>query len=176
MWAGKKARVAGITAAMLFALLFSLAGKAGGAPNPDPVLGKHAPLFTRTDLEHRTVNLAAYRGKVILLNFWATWCGPCQVELPRFAAWQEKYGPRGFQVIAVSMDDEPGPVKSFLDRRPLPFPVLMGDERLGKQYGGILGLPISFLIDRRGVVVKRYKGEPRMDDMDEEIRSLLDAR
>ena len=159
-------------------LIFALSASSGMAPaaERDSLLHRPAPLFSRKDVAQRPVDLAAYKGKVVLLNFWATWCGPCQVEMPRFAQWQNSYGPRGLQVIAVSMDDDDAPVRSFLKRRSMPFPVLMGDEQLGSQYGGILGLPVTFLIDRRGVVAAHFKGEPPLGKMESEVRRLLDQR
>lgn len=146
------------------------------AAGPEALLHHPAPQFARNDLAQHRVDLAAYKGKVILLNFWATWCAPCQIEIPRFAQWQKSLGARGFKVIAVSMDDSPAPVQAFLRRRPVPFPVLMGDDQLGSQYGGILGLPITFLIDRHGTIAAEFKGEPRLPQMETEIRRLLNQR
>jgi cytochrome c biogenesis protein CcmG/thiol:disulfide interchange protein DsbE len=70
------------------------------------LLHKEAPEFVRTDLKHQKLDLHTYRGKVVLLNFWATWCAPCQLEMPRFVAWQKQYGTRGLQIIGISMDDD----------------------------------------------------------------------
>src|ERR1700689_5232441 len=78
---------------------------------PAPIANRRAPSFTRIDLNHRQVSLADYRGKVVVLNFWATWCVPCLTEMPRFVAWQQEYGGRGLQVIGISMDDEEKPVR-----------------------------------------------------------------
>src|SRR5208337_327673 len=77
-----------------------------GAPAPDNLLNKKAPGFVLTDLSGQSLTLARFRGKVVLLNFWATWCAPCQVEMPVFAAWQRQYGAQGLQVIGISMDDD----------------------------------------------------------------------
>ena len=119
------------------------------------------------------VNLAAFRGKVVLLNFWATWCAPCQVEMPDFAAWQRQYAPRGFQVIGISMDDDPAPARHLVERLKLNYPVAMGDERLGTRYGGVLGLPLTFLIDRNGVVRARFQGETDVKVIEIRVRALL---
>lgn len=142
------------------------------SPTPD-LVQKQAPQFTRKDLSGREVDLKSYRGKVVLLNFWATWCAPCQVELPRFRSWQEEYGPQGFQVLAVSMDDGDAPVRKTLRRLHLDFPVVMGDARLGEAYGGVLGLPVTFLIDRHGAVVAKIKGESNLGKMESEVKQLL---
>ena len=138
-----------------------------------PLLHQPAPAFTRPSLNGSTVSLSAYKGKVVLLNFWATWCPPCRVELPRFAQWQRELGHSGLRVIAVSMNDSPAPVRAQLKRAPLPFPVLMGDSNLGSVYGDILGLPVTFLIARDGTIVRRFEGEANLDDLHNTIKSLL---
>jgi cytochrome c biogenesis protein CcmG/thiol:disulfide interchange protein DsbE len=136
-------------------------------------VGDAAPDFTRADLGGRPVRLAGYRGKVVLLNFWASWCGPCLKELPRFSTWQQAYGAEGLQIIGVSMDDESAPVKRLLARRPVPYPVVMGDAKLGESFGGVLGLPLTYLIDRQGCIVARYQGESDLGRMEEKIKALL---
>lgn len=137
------------------------------------LLHKAAPQFVRTDLKHRRLDLRAYRGKVILLNFWATWCAPCQVEMPRFVAWQNQYGPRGLQIIGISMDDDPESARRLAKKLKLNYPVAMGDEELGQLYGGVLGLPLSFLIERHGNVHAEYRGEADLDSIEEQFMPLL---
>ncbi|HUB31069.1 MAG TPA: redoxin domain-containing protein [Terracidiphilus sp.] len=154
-------------------LVVLTAASLGAATPPGPLLHKPAPAFVRTDLYGRRISLRAERGKVVLLNFWATWCAPCQEELPRFAAWQARYGPQGFQVIAVSMDDSKTPVRTLVHKLRLDLPVVMGDARLGTRYGGVLGFPVTFLIDRQGIVVSRLEGATDLDALDQQIRSLL---
>jgi thiol-disulfide isomerase/thioredoxin len=144
-------------------------------PSPD-LLHKKAPQFARTDLRGRRIDLKGYRGKVVLLNFWATWCAPCQVELPRFQAWQQKYGTEGLQVLTISMDDGDVQVKRTMRRLHLELPVLMGDAKLGEAYGGVLGLPVSFLIGRDGVVVAKFKGETDLGEMEARVKELLARR
>jgi thiol-disulfide isomerase/thioredoxin len=139
----------------------------------DPLLHKPAPALVRDDLNKQRVDLAAYRGKVVLLNFWATWCAPCQFEMPRFVEWQSRYGPDGLQVIGVSMDDDAAPVAELIRRRPVNYPIVMGDEQIGAAYGGILGLPVTFLIDRHGNIAARYKGETSLDALEHDIQRLL---
>jgi thiol-disulfide isomerase/thioredoxin len=124
-------------------------------------------------LNHRKLDLKAYRGKVVLLNFWATWCAPCQVEMPRFVAWQKEYGPRGLQIIGISMDDDPTLVRSVYRKLHLNYPVAMGDATLGELYGGVLGLPVTFLIDRNGEVRARYEGQTDLGKIDLQLQSLL---
>jgi len=156
-------------------VLLGVGGVCAQTPSPD-LVHKAAPAFVRVDLAGRKIRLKDYRGKVVLLNFWATWCAPCAVELPRFAEWQKTYGAQGLQVLAVSMDDDAAPVRRMARRLHLDFPVLMGDAKLGEGYGGVLGLPITFLIDRDGNVVERIKGETDLPRLENDINTLLGKR
>jgi cytochrome c biogenesis protein CcmG, thiol:disulfide interchange protein DsbE len=134
--------------------------------------GRIAPEFSRVDLNHRRIVLSSYRGKIVLLNFWATWCEPCLVEMPTFVEWQRQFGSRNFQVIGISMDDAAPEVRATVFKLKLNYPVLMGDEHLGADYGGVLGLPVTFLIDRDGKIQARYQGES-LTRIHSEIQSLL---
>ena len=146
---------------------------AQSAPPARNLLNQPAPNFTRQDLHGHALRLAAFRGKVVLLNFWATWCAPCQVEMPVFATWQRQYGPQGFAVIGISMDDEVGPARSLAATLQLNYPVAMGDERLGARYGGVLGLPLTLLIDRNGIVRARFQGETDLQPIERQVAALL---
>jgi thiol-disulfide isomerase/thioredoxin len=150
-----------------------VASLVAGAQPADPLLHKPAPAFAREDLNKQRVDLATYRGKVVLLNFWATWCAPCQIEMPRFVEWQNRYGPYGLQIIGVSMDDESAPVAELMRKSPVNYPIVMGDEQIGTAYGGILGLPVTFLIDRHGNLAARYKGETSLDALENDLQRLL---
>jgi peroxiredoxin len=140
-----------------------------------PLLHKLAPPFIRNDLQGNPIDLATLRGHVILLSFWATWCTPCQAEMPRFVDWQTRYGSRGLQVIGISLDDEDAPVRALLAQRSVNYPIAMGDEKLARAYGGILGLPVTFLIDRHGRIAARFKGETDLAVMERTLRRLLNA-
>lgn len=142
----------------------------------DPLLNKPVPLFARNDIDNHKVDLAALRGRVVLLNFWATWCAPCQIEIPRFAEWQTRYKAEGLEIIGISMDDDAAPVESLLRKLKVNYPMVMGDEKLGLQYGGVLGLPVTYLIDRKGIVRAHYKGEADLNRMEADIRKLLNRR
>jgi cytochrome c biogenesis protein CcmG, thiol:disulfide interchange protein DsbE len=143
---------------------------------PSALVQHRAPNFSRRDLNSKkTIRLAAFRGKVVLLNFWATWCEPCLTEMPAFNEWQKQYGPGNFQVIGVSMDDAPAIVVSTLAKLKLNYPVVMGDEHLGAAYGGILGLPVTFLIDRRGRVQARYESADTAS-IKRDVQRLLESR
>jgi cytochrome c biogenesis protein CcmG, thiol:disulfide interchange protein DsbE len=138
------------------------------------LLHRRAPPFVRRDLAGKAISLRAYRGKVVLLNFWATWCVPCRLELPRFAAWQRTYKAEGLQVIAISMDDDPAMVRTMARSFALDFPVVMGDAALGERYGGVLGLPVTFLVARDGTIAARLEGESHSSEMETMIKQLLE--
>jgi cytochrome c biogenesis protein CcmG/thiol:disulfide interchange protein DsbE len=137
-------------------------------------VGHSAPNFSRADLTHRKIVLSSYRGKIVLLNFWATWCEPCLTEMPTFVEWQKEYGSGNFQVIGVSMDDAAPEVIATVSRLKLNYPVLMGDEYLGADYGGVLGLPVTFLIDREGKIQARYQGTS-LTRIHSDIQNLLQS-
>lgn len=143
------------------------------AQPPRELVHEPAPAFVRNDLSGRPVALEQYRGRVVLLDFWATWCAGCQVELPKFAAWQKKYGSQGFNVLAVSMDDTAAPVRRTVRRLQLDFPVVMGDAQLGDQYGGLLGLPVTYLVDRQGKILAKFKGDSDLDAMERAIQAAV---
>jgi cytochrome c biogenesis protein CcmG, thiol:disulfide interchange protein DsbE len=156
-------RLVAVFAATLLAGAALAGGSAGGI----------AADFTRNDLSGHPVHLADFHGKVVLLNFWATWCGPCLEEIPAFSHWQQQYGPAGLQVIGVSMDDDEKPVQHFLQKTPLAYPVVMGDTALAKLYGGVLGLPMTYLIDAHGNIVARYLGGTDVKAVEVRIKKLL---
>ncbi len=112
---------------------------------------KAAPGFTLTDSSGSKVSLADYRGKVVLLNFWATWCGPCQIEIPWFQDFEKQYKSKGFEVLGVSMDEDGwSVVKPYLAAHKLNYRILLGDDSVSQLYGGLDALPTTFIIDRDG--------------------------
>ncbi len=136
-----------------------------------------APDFFLTELStRRTFRLSDYRGKVVLLDFWATWCDPCKQEIPHFIAMQNQYASQGLQVLGVSMDDDEPPVRDFQQQFKMNYPVALGNPKLADQYGGILGLPITFVIDRQGRIVARHVGATDASVFEAEIRKLLTQR
>ena len=134
---------------------------------------KPAPDFALTDLRHARVHLAAWRGHIVLLNFWATWCAPCLEEMPRFVQWQNQYRAQGLQVVGVSMDDAPSDAVKLSQKLSLNYPVVMGDERIGELYGGVLGLPVTFLIDRKGIIRAQFKGQTDPQKIEAQVLALL---
>ena len=103
----------------------------------------------------------------MLLDFWATWCTPCRGEIPHFVEFQNKYGEQGLQVIGISMDDGPKPVREFYQQFKMNYPVALGNEKVAEAYGGVLGLPVTFLIGRDGRVAAKYVGEVQMPTLEE---------
>ena len=151
----------------------SLAREPAGQKAPTSPARRIAPDFSRVDLDGREIRLSSYRGKVVLLNFWATWCAPCMAEIPRFAEWQRKYGERGLQILGVSMDDEEATVRTAYRKLRMTYPVVMGDEKIGELYGGVFGLPLTLLIDRTGRIRFEHEGETGLDPIEREIQRLL---
>ena len=132
-----------------------------------------APDFTLPQLDGQDLRLSSYRGKVVLLDFWATWCVPCREETPHFVEMQRQYGDRGLQVIGVSMDDGPEPVRDFYQKFHINYPVVMGTAQTGADFGGVLGLPIAFLIDRDGRIMVKHMGATDGAVFDKDVKSLL---
>lgn len=143
------------------------------AAGPIEPLREVAPDFVRSDLGGRPLRLYQFRGRIVLLNFWATWCGPCIEEIPTFSRWQRRFGDAGLQVIGVSMDDDADDVRRFIAKHGVPYPVVMGDAKLGELFGGIFGLPQSFLIDAQGRIVYRSAGEANIETLRSKIAGLI---
>jgi thiol-disulfide isomerase/thioredoxin len=121
------------------------------------------------------VSLAAFKDRVILLDFWATWCGPCKVEIPWFVEFQERYGPQGFQVIGVSVDDTADQLRPFMDQMKMNYVVLqgLGHDDLLEAYGPMLGLPVTVVISRGGSICSSHVGLVDKDGLEAQIKSLL---
>ena len=132
-----------------------------------------APDFSLPELTGQKLALSSYRGKVVLLDFWATWCDACREEIPHFVELQSKYGDQGLQIIGVSMDDGPEPVREFYQRFKMNYPVVMGNAKAGELYGGVLGLPIAFLIGRDGRISAKHIGATDVSVFEKEIANLL---
>jgi len=136
---------------------------------------KAAPAFLLQDLEGKPLNLESYRGKVVVLDFWATWCAPCRTEIPHFVKLQEQYGEQGLQVVGISMDDTAKPVREFYREFKMNYPVAVGNEQVAEAYGGVLGLPVTFLIGRDGRIAAKYVGEVQRSTLEQGVESLLQA-
>jgi cytochrome c biogenesis protein CcmG/thiol:disulfide interchange protein DsbE len=133
-----------------------------------------APDFALPDAQGNEVKLSDLKGKVVLLNFWATWCGPCKIEMPWFVEFQRDYKDKGFAVVAVSLDEEGWEVvKPFAEDLKLNFPVVVGDDELADKFGGIAALPTTFIIDKEGKITATHTGLVSKSDYKDEIESLL---
>jgi peroxiredoxin len=132
-----------------------------------------APQFSLTDLSGRKLDSASFRGRVVLIDFWATWCEPCQAEIPHFVEFQKRYQQRGFQVVGISMDDTAGPVRDFCRKFGVNYPVAVGDEKTAAAFGGVLGLPVAFLIGPDGRIAAKYTGLVDMGVLQKDIEQLL---
>ena len=159
---------------ILLAMVCAAAGSGAsqGALAQRHVLNRAAPDFAVTDLDGKLIRLSNFNGKVVLLDFWATWCAPCLAEMPEFDRWQGKYGAQGLQVIGISMDDDAGSAQRVMRHLGIGYPIAMGNVRMAAQYGGVMGLPLTFLIDRNGVVRARFQGETDSAAIERRMKEL----
>lgn len=134
-----------------------------------------APAFSLTDITGNPLKLSDYQGKVVVLDFWATWCGPCRIEIPSFIELQKRYASQGFAMIGISMDDSPEPVVDFYKEFQMNYPVAVGNDRLGELYGGMEGLPTTFVIGRDGRIYAKHVGAYDPSVFEAEIKELLAA-
>jgi thiol-disulfide isomerase/thioredoxin len=131
--------------------------------------------FSFKDINGKKVALSEFKGKVIILDFWATWCVPCKAEIPGFIQLQKKYGDQGLQIIGVSVDDAAGTAKKYSDEMKMNYPILLaeGKEDILKAYDPIPSIPVSVVIDRQGRIAARHLGVAPMAVFEKEISALL---
>jgi cytochrome c biogenesis protein CcmG/thiol:disulfide interchange protein DsbE len=131
--------------------------------------------YTLKDQDGRKIKLSDFKGKVIVLNFWATWCGPCKVEIPAFVELQKEYEPQGVQFVGVSVDDTAAKLKPYIAEHAMNYPVLQGksNEGLLDAYGPLAAVPTTYLIKRDGNVCKRHAGEVSKDALARELSALI---
>lgn len=157
--------------------VLSLAGIDDSLASSDT--GKVAPVFELKDLEGKKVSLTDFKGKVILLNFWATWCAPCKAEMPSLENLYSNLKSKGLVVIGVAVDNSEKTVSSFIKEKGITFPILLdkGKEVSFDDYG-VIGLPVTFLIDKKGIIVDKVFGERQWDSVEikEKIKRLLEGR
>jgi len=135
-----------------------------------------APDFTLNDAKGGRLRLADYKGKVVLLNFWATWCGPCKVEIPWFIEFQKTYRAQGFTVLGISMDEDGWKViNPYVAAEQINYPIVLGNEKVNVAYGGIEALPTTFVIGKDGNVAYLHQGLVSKGDYQKEILQLLKA-
>ena len=159
---------------------------AGGMKYLSPFVGKPAPQFTLQDLQGQKISLDSYKGKAVLVNFWATWCGPCKIETPWLIELRNKYAGQGFEVLGISTegddlkpDDKAGWAKQkaaiakFVNEEKMPYPVLVNGDSLSQAYGGLDAMPTSFFVDRKGNVVAAQMGLTSESDIEANITKAL---
>lgn len=150
---------------LLLALLICAASLLHAAP---------APAWDLKNLDGKSVKLSDFKGKVVILDFWATWCPPCREEIPNFVELQSKYKDQGLVVIGISLDQGgPGVVSSFAKAQKINYPIVMGDEAVSTQYGDIQAIPTTFIIDPNGNIVERHEGFTDKSVFEDAIKKLL---
>src|SRR5207244_8507826 len=146
----------------------------GSAAASLDIKGHAAPEFALQSLDNKTVRLADFRGKAVLLNFWATWCSPCKIEMPWFVELQRQYGPEGLQVLGVAMDEaSKEDIAKFAKDMGVNYPILIGKESVGDAYGGVQFLPTTYFIGRDGKVVAHEFGLKSRSEFEDNINKAL---
>ncbi len=131
-----------------------------------------APQFTLSDMKGRPISLSNYRGKVVILDFWAPWCPPCRREIPDFISLQNQYASQGLQIIGIGLD-QPNNVASFVRQYGINYPVVVGNDAISNLYGGVSGIPTTFIIDKEGNISNKFEGFTDRTVFEEEIKKLL---
>jgi peroxiredoxin len=174
-----------ITVAAFLILLVSIAVRSSRSSSPTLSTAsngantdaKPAPQFELKTLDGRVVKLSDFRGKAVILNFWATWCAPCRVETPWLVQLYRDYNGQGLEIVGISMDDGgPHLVEKFVHEMNVNYTVLMGNNSVSETYGGLRFLPQTFLIDRDGNIVSQTLGPRRKNDLENDIKRLLDIK
>ncbi len=138
--------------------------------------GKMAPLgFTLKDMQNKDVKLGDFKGKVLVIDFWATWCDPCKLEIPGFVDLQARYGAKGLQFVGISIDDKLEQLRPFVAQYKMNYPVLqgLGHDEVQDAFGPIWGIPVTIVVGRDGRICKKHPGLVSKDVFEREIRSLL---
>ena len=168
--------VAFVVALMLY-FGYHQARRSGGSLTTRLKQSSPAPDFSLESLDGKTTRLSDFRGKAVLLNFWATWCGPCKIEMPWFVDFQKQYGTQGLQIVGVAMDDaSKEDIGKFAKDMGVNYPILIGKEAVGDQYGGVPALPETFLIARDGKIVDKIIGLRGKAEIEDAIKEALNAR
>ncbi len=170
--------IIGVVALMIYAgaRLSRKTAQASGDSSPEGSLkaGSMAPDFELKTLDGKPVKLSAYRGKAVLLNFWATWCAPCKVEMPWFVDFYKQYQTQGLEVVGIALDDSShDEIAKFVKDMNVNYTILQGTENVGDAYGGVNVFPTTFFIDRNGKIVNVVYGLKDHSGLEEDIKSAL---
>jgi cytochrome c biogenesis protein CcmG/thiol:disulfide interchange protein DsbE len=157
-----------------FVVLAAISCGVGCSSTPVSLKVQAAPQFSFSSLEGKTVAMKDLANKVVVVDFWATWCAPCREEIPQLNKLYSELKGKGFEIVGISMDtDGTDAVKEFARELRIQYPIVMGDEKDTEAFGGIIGLPTTFIIDRKGNIAKKYIGLPPAADMERVIRELV---
>jgi cytochrome c biogenesis protein CcmG, thiol:disulfide interchange protein DsbE len=129
--------------------------------------------LTVKDMNGASVRLADYKGKIIVLNFWATWCGPCQAEIPELVRTSAEYKDKGVVVLGISIDDTAETLRAYAPQKKMNYPVLLMQDDVDQAYGPIFGVPVTFFIGRDGTINRKHFGPVTKEQVDQEIKALL---
>jgi thiol-disulfide isomerase/thioredoxin len=166
--------VAVIVAIMLFAGMRAARNNRATGPVKGQLIGNLAPDFELPSLDGKNVKLSDLRGKAVLLNFWATYCGPCKIEMPWFVELQKEYGPQGFQIVGVAMDDASNEdIAKFAKEMGVNYPILVGKDSVAESYGGVTVLPTTFFLNRDGKLIFREFGLQSRSVFVDHIKSAM---
>lgn len=132
-----------------------------------------APALSITDINGAALHTADYKGDVVLVNFWAAWCVPCADEIPQFIALQKKYHDQGLQVIGISVEDDPAELRDFCHKQQVNYPVVPSDLRIADAFGGVLGLPTTFVIGRDSRIHGKHDGATDFSALEQEVVAQL---
>lgn len=160
------------TLRLFLALLVSIV--AAGITRADSVPATPAPAWTLKDLEGKPVSFAQFKGKVVVIDFWATWCGPCRVEIPGYVELQKKYAKDGLVIIGISLDEKgPAVVKQFAAKMGVNYQMVMADDKIVEAFGGIEAIPTTFIIDRAGKIRDRKVGAEPTAEYEKRLLAFL---
>ncbi len=155
----------------VFTAVSALAGCSSSGPGEENT--RKAPEFTLENLDGKDVSMKDFANKVVVVDFWATWCGPCREEIPHLNKLYSEYRNKGFVIVGISMDtDGPDLVRQFVSDFKMEYPVVIGNDNVTEEFGGIIGLPTKFVIDRKGNIVYKYVGY-QVEELERTIRKLV---